>query len=152
MKRTCFALLAALYVSVACIVPAFAMGSGPAPEPVAPRSADAEYNKGLQNKAAQRYSAAVADYRRAIDLRQDFPEAWNELGFALRHIGRYAEAIRAYDHALRLRPNFPEALEYLGEAYLKMGRREDARVTLVRLRGLDPSRARELEEVIESGK
>jgi superkiller protein 3 len=124
---------------------------GPAPAPVAPRSAEAEYNKGLQAKAAKRFPEAVADFRRAVDLRPGFAEAWNELGFALRQTGQYAEALRAYDEALRLRPNFPSALEYLGEAYVKLGRLDEAKAILQRLGSLDPTRARELEEVIRAG-
>jgi Flp pilus assembly protein TadD len=130
----------------------FAVGSGPAAAPVAPRSAEAEYNKGLQNKTANRFSEAAADFQRAVDLRQNFPEAWNELGFSLRKTGKYADALRAYDQALRLRPNFPEALEYLGETYVKLGRLEDAGNILVRLRTLDPARAQELDEAIRAAK
>ncbi len=129
-----------------------AVGNEPAPAPVAPRSAEAEYNKGLQAKVAKRFPEAVADFRRAVDLRPNYPEAWNELGFALRQTGQNAEAIKAYDQALRLRPNFPEALEYLGEAYVKLGRLDDARLILRRLSSLDPARARELEEAIRTGK
>ena len=81
-----------------------------------------------------------------------FPEAWNELGFALRNQGRYPESLQAYDEALRLRPNYPEALEYLGEAYVKLGQLDDARRVLDRLRPLDAGRARELAEVIQKGK
>ena len=88
---------------------------------------------------------------RAIGLRSAFPDAWNELGYALRHQGRYGESLDAYYEALRLRPNFPEALEYLGEAYVKMGRLEDAHRVLDRLRALDPDRAQELAQVIERG-
>ncbi len=73
-----------------------------------------------------------------LALRAAFPEAWNELGYALRNQGRYAESLDAYDEALRLRPDFPEALEYLGEAYVKMGRLDDARRVLERLRVARP--------------
>jgi len=98
------------------------------------------------------WTAAVGAFRRALALRGDFPDAWNELGFALRNQGRYAESLDAYHEALRLRPDFPEALEYLGEAYVKMGRLDDARRTLERLRPLDPERARELAEEIAAAK
>ena len=144
----CFALLISLFLPRQVL----AVGSGPAPAPVAPRSADAEYNKGLQNKAGKRFSEAAADFRRAVDLRQNFPEAWNELGFALRETGQFADAVKAYDQALRLRPNFPEALEYLGEAYVKLGRLDDAREILERLRALDTEHAVELEAAIRAGK
>ncbi|OGB96555.1 MAG: hypothetical protein A2Z31_09735 [candidate division NC10 bacterium RBG_16_65_8] len=128
------------------------VGSGPAPAPVAPRSAEADYNAGLQAKTARQYATAVTHFRRAVEARPSFPEAWNELGFALRQTGKYEEALTAYDRALTLRPNFPEALEYMGEAYVKLGRPEDARAILERLKGLDAARAQALEEAIRTGR
>ena len=64
---------------------------------------------------------AVASFKKATELKPDYPEAWNELGYALRNVGNYPDSVKAYDEALRLKPRFPEALEYLGEAYVKMG-------------------------------
>ena len=152
----------ALLVTLCYPLAAFAVGSGPIRTPEAPRAAEparpqgqldavALYNRGLQYKAVQRFPEAAADFRRAVDQRADFPEAWNELGFALRHLSRYSDAVQAYDQALRLRPNFPEALEYLGEAYVKMGQMERAREILDRLRLLDAGHAKELEEAIQAG-
>jgi tetratricopeptide (TPR) repeat protein len=107
-------------------------------------TAQSEYNRGVRARVGKDWPTAVVAFRRAVDLRPDFADAWNELGYALRHVGRYAESLEAYDVALRLRPNFPEALEYLGEAYVKLGRLDDARRVLDRLRPLDRSRAEEL--------
>ena len=120
----------------------------------APAAADAqtEYNRGVRARVARNWPEAVSAFRQAISLRPAFPEAWNELGYALRNQARYAESLEAYAEALRLRPNFPEALEYLGEAYVKMGRLDDARRVLARLRPLDRDRARELAEVIDRGR
>jgi tetratricopeptide (TPR) repeat protein len=121
-------------------------------QPSALTDAENEYNRGVRARVAKDWPGAADAFRRAIQSRAAFPEAWNELGYALRNQGRYAEALAAYDEALRLRPNFPEALEYLGEAYVKVGRIEDARRVLERLRPLDPARAQELTEAIETGK
>ena len=115
-------------------------------------TAQSEYNRGVRARVAKDWGTAITAFRRAADLRPDFPEAWNELGFALRNQGRYADSLDAYDRALALRPNFPEALEYLGEAYVKMGRLDDARRVLDRLRPLDRSRAAELAEEIAKAK
>ena len=117
-------------------------------QPLPVPDAQAEYNRGVRARVAQNWSDAVSAFQRAVALRADFPEAWNELGYAFRNLGRYPEALDAYAEALRLRPAFPEALEYLGEAYVKLGRLEDARVVLGQLRPLDAARAHELEEVI----
>jgi tetratricopeptide (TPR) repeat protein len=119
-------------------------------QPVAEPAADAEYDRGARARVAQDWATAVGAFRRAVTLRPAFPEAWNELGFALRNEGRYAESLEAYDEALRQRPDFPEALEYLGEAYVKLGRLDDARRVLERLRPLDAARAAELAEEIRT--
>src|SRR5262245_32813441 len=121
-------------------------------QPTATPSAESEYDRGVRARLSKDWNVAVEAQRSALALRPAFPEAWNELGFALRNQGRYPESLQAYDEALRLRPNFPEALEYLGEAYVKLGRLDDARRVLDRLRPLDKGRAQELAEVIQKGK
>ena len=114
-------------------------------------TASTEYDRGVRARVVENWLVAEDAFRRAIALQPDFPDAWNELGFALRNQGRYPESVQAYDEALRLRPEFPEALEYLGEAYVKMGRLDDARRILDRLRTLDGARASELSEEIAKG-
>ena len=126
--------------------------TAPPARPSATPSAEQEYGRGIAARGAKDWTAAVGAFRKAVTLRPAYPEAWNELGYALRNQGRYADSISAYDEALRLRPKFPEALEYLGEAYVKMGRMDDARKILDRLKPLDRGRAQELAEVIEKGK
>ena len=111
-------------------------------------TAQTEYDRGVRARVAGDFPAAADAFRRAITLRADFADAWNELGFALRKQGRFAESVAAYDEALRLRPDFPEALEYLGEAYVQAGQIEDARRVLARLRALDPRRAQTLADII----
>jgi len=144
-------------MTVAALAPTAAPADPSAPaveqrrQPPAAASAESEYNRGIRARIARDWKAAEAAFRRAIALRTAFPEAWNELGYALRNQSRYPESLEAYDQALRLRPDFPEALEYLGEAYVKLGRLEDARRVLDRLRVLDAGRARELAEVIQKG-
>jgi len=130
--------------------------TGPVPatpsRPQTAPSAEEEYNRGLRLRASKEWAPAASAFRRATELRQNFPEAWNELGYALRHVGRYPDSVAAYEQALRLRPAFPEALEYLGEAYVMMGRPDDARRVLDRLKPLDAGRAKELAEVIDKGR
>jgi len=145
-------------IAIATLAPAVCVAEPSTPsadqvrQPPAEGSAESEYNRGVRARVAKDWSVAVAAFRDAINARAAFPEAWNELGYALRHQGRYAESLQAYDEALRLRPNFPEALEYQGEAYVQMGRLDDARRVLERLSALDAERARELAEAIQKGK
>ena len=137
--------------------PARADMTGPArapaarPAPAAP-SAEEEYSRGLRARSARDWTSATGAFRKAVELRPAYAEAWNGLGYALRNQGKYQQSLKAYEEALRLRPDFPEALEYLGEAYVKLGQLDDARRVLDRLKALDASRARELAEVIDKGK
>lgn len=142
----------ALLPSPALAEPTDNPAAGQVRQPTATPSAESEYDRGVRARLSKDWTAAVEAQRSAVSMRPAFPEAWNELGFALRNQGRYPESLQAYDEALRLRPNFPEALEYLGEAYVKLGRLDDARRVLDRLRPLDMARAEELAEVIEKGK
>jgi Flp pilus assembly protein TadD len=141
------------------VVPAaIALASGSAPMPAAPRpasavpTAESVYNQGLTVKAANKWLEAEADFRQATTLKPDFPEAWSELGHALRKRGHYDESVEAYQQALRLRPDFPEAMEYLGETYVLMGKHEDAQQLLERLRTLDATQAAQLEKALGGGR
>jgi tetratricopeptide (TPR) repeat protein len=150
--------IASLALAVTGLLPAGALAEPSSPaagqvrQPTATPSAESEYDRGVRARLSRDWAAAVEAQKSAVTMRPAFPEAWNELGFALRNQGRYPESLQAYDEALRLRPNYPEALEYLGEAYVKMGRLDDARRVLDRLRPLDRERAQELAEVIQKGK
>jgi Flp pilus assembly protein TadD len=150
--------LSIVLVSACALAPVVAVAepSSPAVEQrrqsPAEASAQTEFDRGVRARVAKDWVTAVAAFRHATQLRPDFPEAWNELGFALRNQGRYPDSLDAYDRALKLRPNFPEALEYLGEAYVKMGRLDDARRVLERLRPLDTGRAAELADEIAKAK
>ena len=146
--------LAPVLLALILATPTLALANEVAPRPSAPVTspAEEEYGKGIRAKRGKEWSVAAAAFRKAVELKPDYAEAWNELGFALRNTGNYPESVKAYDEALRLKPRFPEALEYLGEAYVKMGRLEDARKVLERLRPLDRGRARELADEIAKAK
>ena len=119
--------------------------TGPAPVP------EARYNDAHALAKKQDWKGAEAAYRDALRGRPAFPEAWNGLGYVLRHQGRYDESVRAYYEALRLRPDYPAALEYLGEAYVKMGRLDEARALLARLRELNAPEAADLARALGEG-
>jgi tetratricopeptide (TPR) repeat protein len=77
------------------------------------------------------------DYTKAIDLLQTVLDedpknanAWNYMGYSLRHIKQYDEALVAYKKALKIKPKHRGALEYLGELYLQIGDLEQARAQL----------------------
>jgi tetratricopeptide (TPR) repeat protein len=146
----------AVVLSIVLLIPALGRSDPTSPaveqrrQSLPGTDAESEYDRGVRARVAKDWAAAVDAFHSALLLRAAFPDAWNELGFALRNQGRYAESLDAYHEALRQRPEFPEALEYLGEAYVKLGRLDDARAVLERLRVLDAGRAAELDEEIRT--
>ena len=64
------------------------------------------------------YVKAIEAYKQAVQLKPDFAEAYNNLGYSYRMNGDFDQAITADKEALRLKPNVAEAHEYLAKAYL----------------------------------
>lgn len=61
---------------------------------------------------------AVSVLRKAVELQDNYPEAWANLGLVLRATGAMDEAIRAYRRALELAPGFDGAELNLGISLL----------------------------------
>jgi Flp pilus assembly protein TadD len=86
--------LGALLALIFATVPVVATGdpSSPAVEQrrqsPAETTAQSEYNRGVRARVSKDWPTAVTAFRRAVDLRPDFADAWNELGYALRNVGK----------------------------------------------------------------
>jgi tetratricopeptide (TPR) repeat protein len=101
-------------------------------------------------KATETWEQAVQLFSSAVKAKDDFHQAYNELGHAYRKLGRYPEALAAYDEALRIEPNFAQAMEYVGEAYLGLNRYSDVKITYLRLFQLDRPLAGQLMDSLSS--
>jgi len=150
--KTYRVLLFALLMVTALIPGIMADESPPMPTPsgstpVAP-SAQEHYNQGLQWQKDRQYAKAIEAYRQAVQLKPDFPEAYNNLGYTYRMAGDFDNAIAAYQEALRLKPDFAEAHQYLGKAYLAKGMRQEAEEQYRILRTLNPTMAATLLELM----
>jgi tetratricopeptide (TPR) repeat protein len=69
---------------------------------------------------------AVAEFRTAIRLKPDYPEAHHNLGNALKDEGKLGEAILEWREAIRLKPDFALPHCGLGSALLSQGKRDEA--------------------------
>jgi tetratricopeptide (TPR) repeat protein len=65
--------------------------------------------------------AARRAYKRAIDLRRDYAEVWNNIGTLDHARSRYKQAISAYSKAIRLDPRSAVFYRNLGGAWLARG-------------------------------
>jgi len=70
---------------------------------------------------AKKYGEAVAAYRRAIVLRDDYPQTHHNLGNLYRHMGDVQAAFREYRRALEMDPKFYFSRLALGEMFLQSG-------------------------------
>ena len=84
---------------------------------------------------------ALACYRRALELRPDYPEATNNLGAALQDLGRIEEGAECHRRALEMKPDYPDALTNLGTALQELGRPQEAVVHHLAALSQDPEEA-----------
>ena len=63
----------------------------------------------LQFYREERYIEAIFACRRALDLRPDYAEAWNNMGAVYNKLGRYEEAAAACERALLYKPGYENA-------------------------------------------
>jgi protein O-GlcNAc transferase len=84
---------------------------------------------GLQLQRAGHFSEAIAVFRKAIELREDYAEAYNALGnalYAAGNSGAAGESLAAYRRAIEIRAEYPEAFNNLGNILCEIGRYDDA--------------------------
>lgn len=73
------------------------------------------------------YASAVEEYGRVVELRPDFPEAYNNLAVALKKNGALEMAVANFNRALELRGDYGEALSNRGWLYIEQKKWREAR-------------------------
>lgn len=66
------------------------------------------YERGGAKYDLQDYRGAVADYTKAIELKPDFAEAYNDRGVAKDDLMDYQGAVADYTTAIKLKPEYAE--------------------------------------------
>ncbi|WP_242040542.1 tetratricopeptide repeat-containing serine protease family protein [Coleofasciculus sp. FACHB-1120] len=84
-------------------------------EAAATTKAEELLNSGNDLLVSERYKEAVIDYDKAIEIKPDYHEAWNNRGYGLRKLEQYQEAIASYDKAIQIKPDKHEA--WAGRGY-----------------------------------
>ncbi len=82
--------------------------------------------KGIEKLMLSRPDLAISDFRRAIEIAPDFPDAYNNLGSAYGMNGHHTAAYEAFSKALELRSDYPQALRGLILAERDIGKYQDA--------------------------
>lgn len=91
-----------------------------------PASAILRNIKGAAERGMGNIDAAIEAYKNAIEIKPDYPDAYNNLGVALKEKFQLKEAVSAYNSALSIKPDYPDALNNLGNALKEQGQLEAA--------------------------
>jgi poly(3-hydroxybutyrate) depolymerase/lipoprotein NlpI len=102
------------------------------------REASEAYNLGLERQRAGDLPAAIAAYRKAIELDTRFPEAYNNRGIAYFNQGENLLAIADFTHSIELAPS-ESAYNNRGNALLALKRTKEAIADFTLAIGIKPS-------------
>lgn len=91
-----------------------------------PRSADAPFLCGRIFTELNRLDEAEAAYRRALELRPDYPGVWHNLGNLALHRQQFDVAVARYRRELAQHSS-PVPWRGIGRAYVELGRTDSAR-------------------------
>jgi Tfp pilus assembly protein PilF len=88
--------------------------------------ADAARERGRTAEADKLAGQAVEQYRAALSISGDMPEAWNNMGIQLMHLKDYLAASEAFTFAMQQSPTDPRPCENLGIVYDRTGWSEES--------------------------
>ncbi|MCC3438157.1 serine/threonine-protein kinase [Microcoleus sp. PH2017_05_CCC_O_A] len=84
------------------------------------------HNRGITLYNLSKFEEALAAYERAITLRPDYAEVWQEKAKTLYELKKYKESQSAYDKAIELKPEYLEAWTGRGYALDKLEQSKEA--------------------------
>ncbi len=79
------------------------------------------FSEGINFSKLGQYSDAVASYDKAVFIRPNDADVWNNRGIALDNLYRYSDAVASYDKAIVIRPNDADVWNNRGIALRKLG-------------------------------
>ncbi len=94
------------------------------------RTAECWFYQGVAYGTNGMHEKAAEAFRKAIQIKQDFPEAYLNLGVSYAGLGRYNEARGAFEKVIQIMPGSADAYENLGAVFGKLGMYDDAIRTL----------------------
>ena len=69
---------------------------------------------------------AVFAFQKALSIKPDYAEAYNNMGIALKEQGKLEDAVETYSKALSINPDYAEAYNNMGNALQEQGKHEEA--------------------------
>jgi len=108
-------------------------------EPSAKSQAIEHYNKGVDLNNEGRYDEAIAEYNKAIEIDQNFTNAYINRGYDYLKKKQYDPAITDYTKAIELDPEYAKSYNGRGTAYMYIKRFNSAVLDFNKAIELDPN-------------
>ena len=99
---------------------------------------------------AEAWDSAIAKLKLIVDTDNTNADAYNLLGYALRHTGANERAMQAYTRALTLDPQHTGALEYQGVLFVILGDLDKANANLDKIEAICGTSCEEYEDLAEA--
>ena len=99
---------------------------------------------------AEAWDSAIAKLKLIVDADNTNADAYNLLGYALRHTGANERAMQAYTRALTLDPQHTGALEYQGVLFVILGDLDKANANLDKIEAICGTSCEEYEDLAEA--
>jgi tetratricopeptide (TPR) repeat protein len=96
------------------------------------------FNKAERLYNAQKYEAAITEYSKAIEIDNEYINAYLRRAFCYNVAGKYEEAIKDYDKIIELQPNNIYALNSRGSAKNKLKKYDEAIKDFNKVLSIDP--------------
>lgn len=91
-----------------------------------PLKAEDYFARGTDFYYKGKYDLALIAIEKAIELKPDWSEAWNNKGIALYELKHYDKALKAYQKAIELKSNYAEAWNNKGNTLLELEKFDEA--------------------------
>ena len=104
-------------------------------------------NYGLYFQQLFDYDNAIIQYKKALALKQDYPEAWFNLGLIYFALGENIQAESSFNNGLKYRPDYIKALFYLSCVQEILGKIQESRRTSEIIFELKPDNSKDYMEL-----
>ncbi len=104
-----------------------------------PAEAQAHFYLGLVFRVQDRYSEAIREFHKTLNIDSSYVKAHFWIGDALYNQKAYTDAIRHFEHEASIMPHDPQVFLKLGNCYAELGMDEEAIVAYRRATEVNPA-------------